>query len=36
MYQFIIECTYKIKGKLQVFIIEYGDIKEKSFSGFIC
>lgn len=36
MYQFIIERTNELKGKLQVIIVDHADLTEKSFRNFIC
>lgn len=36
MYQFIIDRTSELNGKLQVIIVDHADLKEKSFRQFIC
>lgn len=36
MYQFIIERTNELNGKLQVIIVDHADLKEESFRKFIC
>ena len=36
MYQFIIDRTSELNGKLQVIIVDHADLKEKSFRKFIC
>ena len=36
MYQFIIDRTNELNGKLQVIIVDHADLKEESFRKFIC
>ncbi|RGC80403.1 DUF3732 domain-containing protein [Hungatella hathewayi] len=36
MYQFIIDRTNELNGKLQVIIVDHADLKEESFRQFIC
>lgn len=36
MYQFIIDRTNELKGKLQVIVVDHADLKEESFRKFIC
>lgn len=36
MYQFIIDRTNELNGRLQVIIVDHADLKEKSFRQFIC
>lgn len=36
MYQFIIDRTNELNGKLQVIIVDHADLKEKSFRNFVC
>lgn len=36
MYQFIIDRTNELNGKLQVIIVDHANLKEKSFRRFIC
>lgn len=36
MYQFIIDRTKELNGKLQVIIVDHADLKEESFRKFIC
>lgn len=36
MYQFIIDRTNELNGKLQVIIVDHADLKEKSFRKYIC
>lgn len=36
MYQFIIDRTIELNGKLQVIVVDHADLKEDSFRQFIC
>ena len=36
MYQFIIDRTNELNGKLQVIVVDHADLKEDSFRQFIC
>ena len=36
MYQFIIDRTDELGGKLQVIIVDHADLNEKSFRQFVC
>lgn len=36
MYQFIIDRTNELEGKLQVIVVDHADLKEESFRRFIC
>ena len=36
MYQFIIDRTIELNGKLQVIVVDHADLKEESFRQFIC